>query len=225
VFVAAEPREFSRLMRYVTKLEKLRWPIWFARTGELNGRSIVMLANGPGPKLAASAAREASNRLDQVDALVSTGYCGALDSGLNVSSIVVASSVNGEPVLQPSTELNYIAGALLSRDAVACTVGEKSGLAKTGAIAVEMEAAGVEQVARDLHVPFYCVRVVTDASSEALALDFNKVRDRDGRFSRVSIVAAICRNPLRVVPELMKLRRNCQSASLALGDFIANCRF
>jgi len=225
VFVAAEAREFAGMLRHVSLVSKLSWPVQFARSAELNRRPIVMLANGPGPKLAAVEAEEAGSRLQQVDGFVSTGYCGALDNGLRPFSIVVASHVNGSPALQPATELGYTAGALLSQDAVACTVEEKSRLWKTGGIAVEMEAAGIELVARKMGVPFYCVRVVTDAASEALALDFNLVRDRNGRFSRARILAAACRRPGRIVPELMKLGRTSKSASLALGDFIANCRF
>ena len=225
MFVAAEAQEYDGFLRHLAQVEKLSWPVRFARKAEMNGRPVVMLANGPGPVLAASAAREASGRLDKLDAFVSTGYCGALDGGLHLSSIVVASTVNGNIVQQPSTNDAFMAGPVLSRDAVICTVEEKSRLRKTGAIAVEMEAAGVETLARDLGVPFYCVRVVTDAASDALALDFNKVRRRDGGFSRGRIMAAACRNPLRIVPELLKFQRNCKSASIALGDFIANCRF
>ena len=90
---------------------------------------------------------------------------------------------------------------------------------------MEMEAAGVEAVARKLQVPFYCIRVVTDAASETLALDFNRMRGEDGRFSRGRILAAALRNPRSVVPALFSLERTCKCASLALGDFIANCRF
>lgn len=225
VFIASEALEFSGLLKHAADVRKLSWPIQFARSAEMNRRPIVMLANGPGPKLAASAAEEAGARLQKVDGFVSIGYCGALDNGLRPFSIVVASHVNGRPALQPATGLDYASGALLSQDAVACTVEEKSRLRNTGAAAVEMEAAGVELVAREMGVPFYCVRVVTDAASEALALDFNQVRDRNGRFSRARILAAACRHPRRIVPELRKLHRTSRSASIALGDFIANCRF
>ena len=225
MFVAAETREFDGILRHASLIKNLSWSIQFARSAELNQRPVVLLANGPGPNLAAAAAEEGVKRLENVEGFVSTGYCGALDSKLKRLSIFVASSVNGIRVRQPATEHDCISGALLSQDAVAWTVEEKSKLKETGAIAVEMEAAGVEAVARKNGMPFYCVRVVTDAASEALALDFNKVRDRNGRFSRARIIAAASRRPLRVVPELLKLDRVSKSASLVLGDFIATCRF
>jgi nucleoside phosphorylase len=225
VFVAAESREFDGILSHVSNISKLRWPVQFAQSAELGGRSVILLANGPGPKLAAEAAEEAIRRLKCVNGFVSTGYCGALDNDLGTLDIVVASNVNGDAAVQPATQQSYAAGPMLSQDSVACTVEEKSRLRETGAIAVEMEAAGVEKVARKIGVPFYCVRVVTDAASESLALDFNRVRDADGRFSVARILAAALRRPGRVFPELFRLERTCRSASVALGDFIANCRF
>ena len=225
VFIAAETREFEGLRKHLRRTQNLHWTAQFAETGELNGRPVVLVANGPGPKLAAAAAGEAVNRLNKIDAFISTGYCGALDQTLTPFSIVVASDVNGKTALRPVTASSFTAGPVLSQDRVACTVDEKSKLRKTGAIAVEMEAAAVEQVARKSSVPFYCVRAVTDAAAEALPLDFNDLRDRDGRFSRARIIAAACRRPARLVAKLLKLDRTCKSASMALGDFIADCRF
>ena len=225
VFVAAESREFDGILSHASNISTLRWPVQFAKSAEIGGRRVILLANGPGPKLAAVAAEEAMKRLEGIDGFVSTGYCGALDNELGTLDIVVASNVNGDTALQPTTRQSYAAGPMLSQDSVACTVEEKSRLRETGAIAVEMEAAGVEKVARKIGVPFYCVRVVTDAASETLALDFNRVRDADGRFSVARILAAALRRPGRVFLELFRLERTCRSASVALGDFIANCRF
>jgi nucleoside phosphorylase len=225
VFVAAEKREFDGLLKHLQGVEKRRWDVQFTVVGELKGRPVALVANGPGPGLAAAAAEEAKKRLDKVDGFVSTGYCGALHNELRPLAIVVATEVNGNAAKQPAVELDFAGGPLLSQDRVACTAEEKSLLRETGAIAVEMEAAGVERVAREAGVPFYCVRVVTDAASEVLPLDFNRMRDAVGRFSRARILAAAARRPARVLPELMKLQRTSKGASLALGDFIANCRF
>jgi adenosylhomocysteine nucleosidase len=225
VFVAAEEREFDGVRRHLRRVEKVRWKVRFSVVGELGGRDVALVANGPGPVLAAEAAQEAKRRLEQIDGFVSTGYCGALDNKLKPLGIVVASKVNGSTVNQPVVGLDYVGGPILSQDRVACMTEEKSRLRETGAIAVEMEAAGVAQVAREADFPFYCIRVVTDAASEDLPLDFNKMRDAAGRFSMARILAAAARRPGRILPGLMKLQRTSKGASLALGDFIANCRF
>jgi len=229
VFVAAEAREFSGLLRRVEDVERPNWPVQWIRTAMLNGRRVAFVANGPGPRLAGVAAEEALKRLERVEAFVSTGFCGALDEALNVGDIFVASAVNGEPS-STVTEARppgsgVFRGSLISQDRVACTVDEKRALYQTGAAAVEMEAAAVQRVARDAAVPFYCVRVVSDTASESLALDFNRLRDVDGRFSRSRIIAAALRNPMQTFPQLMRLDRDCKRASDALGDFLAHCRF
>jgi nucleoside phosphorylase len=225
VFIAAEKREFDGVLKHLRNVVRRGWDVQLALVGELEGRAVALVANGPGPGLAAKAAEEAKRRLEKVDGFVSTGYCGALDNELKPLDIVVATEVNGGKVNRPATVLDYAAGPVLSQDRVACTAEEKLRLRETGAIAVEMEAAGVGQVAREAGIPFYCVRVVTDAASEALPLDFNRMRDAGGRFSRARILAAAARRPRRILPELLKLQRTSKSASLALGDFIANCRF
>ena len=225
VFVAAEAREFVGILRHADGVQKLAWAARWSRGGHLNGQSAIFVANGPGPALAAAAAAEALEKTGKVSGFISTGFCGALDDGLRCGDIFVANAVNGELACRPRTERPFAAGALVSQDRVACALVEKQRLRQTGAGAVEMEASGVARVARDAGIPFYCVRVVSDAAGDALPLDFNRMRNADGRFSRSRIVLAACRHPGRIFPELLRFDRTCKSAAMALGDFLADCRF
>jgi nucleoside phosphorylase len=226
--VAAEAREFSGLLRHAERVVKLDWPIDFARRIWLNGRAAVLVANGPGPKLAGQAVDVAKGR-EKLTGLVSTGFCGALDPALKLSDIFVALhllEVNVEvkvgQALPPAKP--HKTGTLLSIDRVAVTASEKSKLHKTGAAAIEMEAAAVAAKAKEYNLPFYSIRVVTDTAHENMPLDFNAMRHSSGRFSRSKIVAAAFRSPT-VFPKLIKLNKTCKNASVALGDFIADTRF
>ena len=60
---------------------------------------------------------------------------------------------------------------------------------------------------------------------EDFPIDFNRVRDSEGRFSRFKIIAQAARNPLRLVPELMALNKRANDAAGRLGDFVASCEF
>lgn len=224
VFVAAEPREFDGIVRRAESIQKLPWPVWYARQAELGGKSIVLVADGHGPKLAARAAGEARKRLNRVEGFISTGFCGGLRAGMDVCTIVSATSVNGEPVAQVRAE-GAVSGPVLSQDRVASSIEAKQRLAATGAVAVEMEAAGVLEEVRTAGVPFYCVRVVTDTATQSFALDFNAVRRADGRFSTARILLQACRHPGRLFPELVRLHQISKTASIALGEFLVNCRF
>jgi len=156
--------------------------------------------------------------------LVSTGFCGALDPALRVGDIFIAACVlpSASCVQPPASARGSVkTGALLSIDRVASTAAEKAELRKTGADAIEMEAAGVAQKAAEYNLPFYCVRVVSDAAQDDLPLDFNRMRDAEGRFSRMKILVA----GFSSFPGLLKLNKQSKAAAQALGDFLAGTRF
>ncbi|HYO83608.1 MAG TPA: hypothetical protein VES20_19555, partial [Bryobacteraceae bacterium] len=72
---------------------------------------------------------------------------------------------------------------------------------------------------------FYCIRAVSDTADDEFPIDFNAVRDESGRFVIHKILMRAIRNPLSTVPGLIRLGRNAQQASRALGDFFARCHF
>lgn len=229
-FVAAERREFLGLLANAERVIKLDWRLPFARMVWLNGRIAVLAANGPGPKLAGQAV-DVVRQHQEIEGLVSTGFCGALDHALEPCDIFVATEILQSRDRQGAFTQSLACargsvktGKLLSIDHVAITAAEKAEFRKTGADVIEMEAAGVAAKAEEYKLPFYCIRVVTDTASESLPLDFNRMRDAEGRFSRSKIIAAALLRPA-VIPELLKLNRRCTNAATALGDFIASCRF
>jgi adenosylhomocysteine nucleosidase len=221
-FIAAEGREFGGLNLHLQDRRKLAVGLQFAVQGELNGMRVVLAADGAGPKCAARAV-EAVKAIENLSGLISTGLCGALDPALVCGDIFIATGPGHN--LPTRMTKPYRTGTLISQDRVATTPLEKAALRATGAGAVEMEAAAVAAKAQEYNIPFYCIRVVGDTANEALPLDFNQMRDAEGRFSRWKIIGAALRDPLRIFPELITLQRTSKSAALALGDFLANSRF
>jgi adenosylhomocysteine nucleosidase len=158
-------------------------------------------------------------------AVISTGFCGALDPALGIGDIFVASSVQGVPVSLPDCPRPHSTGALVSIDHVAGTAAEKHKLRATGASAVEMEAAGAHARALALGLPFFCVRSVTDLAEETFANDLNRALRADGHFDTMQILrSAMCRPVVRL-PELVRLSKRCSIAARTLGEFLADCRF
>lgn len=189
---------------------------------------IRLVSNGAGAHRAAAAV-DAALADFRADAIVNMGFCGALDPALRIADIVVATTIFAEgrsfAAQSPTTAARHRAGAVCSIGHVASTAAEKSQLHASGAIAVEMEAAGVAERAHALGVPFFCVKSVTDLAGETMANDFNKVLRSDGRFDTMKILASSLRRPWVRLPELVRLRRRCVLAARCLGDFIADCRF
>ncbi len=175
-----------------------------------------------------AAFREAAARV-QPDAVVSTGFCGALDPALRVAEVFVATAIHSAggcyPAMAPRTVRRFASGVVFSADRVARGVEQKRALRLGGADAVEMEAAGVAEAAGALRVPLYCIRAVVDLAGESLAIDFNAARRSDGRISMARVIGAALRQPLALMPELAMLARRSRMAARALGDFIADCEF
>jgi nucleoside phosphorylase len=161
----------------------------------------------------------------RVDAVVSSGLCGAVSPDLRVGDIVVAAEVNGAPVGTPRCRGEYRLGRVASADRVVGTAAERRELAAHGVHAVDMESAVVLDRARALGVPFYCVRAVSDEAAEDWVLDLNAARSPGGAFRIGPVLMQAVRRPAAVVPELLRLRRNAAIAARRLGEFLANCEF
>lgn len=229
ILVASEAREFSGLLGRVRQVRKVDLSVQFSRRVEMNGQEWILAANGPGPRLARRALESAAAALGAPAAVVSTGYCGALDPGLPLYGIVSATGIEDRDrnwsCLPPAARSGSVSGTIVSLDRVIGTPAAKAQLRTNRQVAVEMEAAGVGAWASAHDLPFYCVRVVTDCANEGFPLDFNRLRDDEGRFSRMKIMALAARNPVKYVPDLVRLDRRFRIAARLLGDFLADCRF
>ena len=229
LFIAAERMEFEGGLRFV-RPTPLDWGLRFACEAELNGSTALFVAHGPGMQLAGFAADAVRQRV-KPDLVVSTGFCGALDPELNCGDILIATSVidveNGRTFAARTPERGCSSaktGALVCSNRVAVSVEDKRQLAQTGARAVEMESGAIAWRAGIWGAPFYCIRAVSDAATDTLPIDFNRMRDAAGRFNRASIVTAALMRPWTGIPGLLRLSSGCRKASTSLGEFFANCR-
>lgn len=227
LLVASDRREFRGILERAGEARPAELPVDWARRARLGGHELVLAANGVGWKRAAEAVERAC-AVFPFDAVVSTGFCGALDPGLAVAAVVVADSIAAPDRLYPAAPLAgpmpYRAGAVCSVDHVVRSADEKSRLAAGGAIAVEMEAAGAAASAMERALPFHCVRAVSDLAGETMANDFNGALRADGHFDTMLILREALRQPAVRLPELLRLRIRCARAARVLGDFFAGCR-
>ncbi len=236
LFVAAEAAELKPLAGLLTGLRKLKWPIDYAWEGIWEGRRLLLAANGAGPKLASHAveiairaAMAAELSSSKLEAVVSTGFCGALDPSLHHSQIVVATRVvspgTGEEYecAKVTASAGFVAGALLSQDCVANDALQKNQLFSTGALAVDMEAAGVAARSKRAGLPFTCIKVVSDRAEESFPFDLNAMRSREGRIVRGKIVAHALTHP-QVISTLFRLKHRTEDAANTLGNFLVGTR-
>jgi len=224
LFVAAEPRECLPFLVHWETSKPAALPVHWAREGRWKGREVLALANGAGPERARAAVLAAPAPA----AVCNIGFCGALVETLAPGDLFVASEVRGADRAWPTKPLHTpvaASGILLSTGRIAQTAREKRELARTGAAAVEMEAAGAARASEDLQVPFYCIRAVSDLSGEDFANDFNRCLMPDGRFNVPRLVWGALASPVRRFGELIRLSERTALASKNLGDFLGNCDF
>lgn len=228
LIVAADAMEFPGIAARASSVRPASLPVDWSRYAELAGNSLLLVANGMGARRAAAAV-DAGLAAFPAEAIVSLGFCGALDPSLDIADVVAADCVTGAPgrwpVRLPECARAHRTGTVVSIDHVAQTAAEKRQLHAAGAIAVEMEAASVAERAQARSLPFYCIRVVSDLAGEDMANDFNKALRSDGHLATMNLLTGIFRNPLVRLPELLRLRTRCVRAARSLGDFIADCRF
>lgn len=233
LFIASDPMEFRGVLAHATAVREAGVAANWSRSAMLRSNEVLLVANGAGPQRAAAATDAGIEAFDAA-AIVSTGFCGALSPELGIADLVSATSVETQvgrghalptwpnALRAQAIGPRHFAGAIRSVPYVARTAEEKRKLAANGAIAVEMEAAGVAARAESHGLPLYCIRAVTDLSGEDLANDFNKALRLDGQFDTILILKGSLRNPMVRLPELFRLRKRCVRAAHNLGEFFAD---
>jgi adenosylhomocysteine nucleosidase len=236
LYVASEAMELEPFAALLTGVRKLKWPIDYAFEGVWEGRRVMLAANGAGPSLAAQAVEIAIRAVtgaelssSKLDAVVSTGFCGALDPQLRECQIIVATEVldaDADTTFECGTvdaDSPFTSGRVLSQDRVANNAAEKEQLRKYGALALDMEGAGVAARASRAALPFYSIKVVCDRADESFPLDINIMRTAEGRIRRVKIGLHALTHP-KVLRPLFHWKRRSGDAAKALGDFLVGCR-
>jgi adenosylhomocysteine nucleosidase len=234
LFVASDRMEFAGMLRRASDVHPTGMALDWTRRAILGGNEALLAANGVGPSRAADAVKAAVGFFEP-DAIVSTGFCGALSPLLKIGSIVIANQIIGPmgayEALKPRIASagpqspGLTRGDIRSSAFVAQTAEQKRDLAGQGAIAVEMEAAGVAEQSSRYSIPFYCIRAVTDLAGETMANNFNNALRPDGHFATMKILREAFLDPANRLPELLRLRKRCSLAARALGDFFADNRF
>ncbi|MGI8959352.1 MAG: hypothetical protein ACR2IV_06270 [Bryobacteraceae bacterium] len=236
LYVASDAMELEPFAALLTGVRKLKWPLDYAFEGVWEGRRVMLVANGAGPRLAAQAVEIAIRAVtgaelssSKLEAVVSTGFCGALDPNLRECQIVVATELLDLDANATfdcgivDADTPFISGLLLSHDRVANYADEKQQLRDRGGLAIDMEAGGIAARAKRAGLPFYSIKVVSDRADESFPLDINSMRTPDGRIRRVKIGVHALTHP-KLLPQLLHWKRRSTVAAKALGGFLVSCR-
>jgi nucleoside phosphorylase len=223
LFLASTSLEFRGFLKHCTGVREESVRVVWARSGVLRGEPVLMLANGAGAGRAYDAIEAARDR--NAALICNLGFCGALDPALKIGEIVVANSANGEAALLPRSRSPHVTGALVCADHVVEKVSEKRELRDAGFTAVDMESAGALRRARELGIPFYAVKAVSDLASDELRCDYNRVLRDDGSIDLVKLSLQAVSRPFTCLPDLVRFGKNAMFAAERIGEFLAGCEF
>lgn len=193
----------------------------------VQGEPVVLAISGAGAENACRAAQGLVRQFP-LRGLVSVGFAGGLSESLQPGELVLAHSVTEEQsqerficdeMLLPVASGQR--GGLLSVSGVINSAEQKRRLGKHwGALAADMESAGVARAAREAGLSFGAVKSITDASNESIAIDFQRCRSDDGRLSSWKVVREGLASA-QALRDLWRLagnsRRAAGSLALALG--------
>ncbi|MCX8091351.1 MAG: hypothetical protein N3I86_10565 [Verrucomicrobiae bacterium] len=169
-------------------------------------------------RLAAERALLKTLETHTADCVFSCGFAGALDPGWSVGT--VGFTTDHDALRTALLNAGAVPMRFLSLDRVAATAAEKAALrARTGADAVEMESAALQAICRTRNIPFAVVRAISDAATENLPLDFNRVLRASGHVDFGRLLMALARRPAAVVG-LLRLHRQARRASTRLAEVL-----
>ncbi|MGH9783259.1 MAG: hypothetical protein ACRD88_03660 [Terriglobia bacterium] len=189
----------------------------------LRGEPVWLSIAGMGAEKSCRAARSLLEQ-GRVRGLISLGFAGALADSLALGEIIIADRVfdqqSGER-FDCDSELFPVEGvrrgSLLSAAEVIASAAEKRRLAREwGAVAADMESAGVARAAAQAGVPFCAIKAITDTSAQSISIDFTRCRSEHNGLSVRKVLREALRSP-RGMRDVWMLARGARVAARSLA--------
>ena len=131
--------------------------------------------------------------------IITSGFAGGLNPELRIHELLFEKS-GTHPLFDELANLPFREGRFCCHDRIAVTAEEKRLLwQSSGCDAVEMESAGIHEIARLREIPCLTLRAISDAGHESLPLDFNRLLNSRMKVNLAKLCGAFCRNPGRLL--------------------------
>ncbi|HLJ86328.1 MAG TPA: hypothetical protein VKZ53_05865 [Candidatus Angelobacter sp.] len=191
-------------------------------TNRAPGEKLVAVVSGMGCELARLAAKAAVGSY-KPRVLASVGLAGALMPSLKVGNVitpnVIINGATGEQYRCAFGQGVVVGGGIIVSAGDVAGLEAKQALVKRfHALAVDMEAAGVAEVADQEQIFFRCVKVISDEAGFAMPPMGDFVNDR-GEFQTGRFLGWAGVRPA-VWPTVLELGRNSRRAVRALCDWL-----
>lgn len=228
--IAAMPQESNALSSRLKEWKRIGLAAFGARQFELSGQKCILVTSGMGVQHAS----EATRKLIETYAprlLISFGIAGAVDTDLEIGDVVAVESVCRleEDITSPLLPLNHwpdsalkAASQVLTRRGVRLITGTavttggshvfENQLRGIKHPVLEMETAGIAQVAAEKGIPLFALRAISDGPCAPLPFDPGEMMDKKANLRLGRIMMALVQKP-RIILQLRDLMRNNRIAA------------
>ena len=222
-----------RQLRHVSKRRLETFTVWQGRADTVE---VWLIKTGMGMQRAAEAARAVVDS-GQFDLFVSTGCAGALAPELRPGDLVLATTVidratdhryesdattraDWQTVANRAALHAALAPELCATEILASVADKRAAAAETGAVAVDMEGAGIAACATDSGIPFALVRAILDTAADDVEASFAFINPATGDIKPLAVAARLARHP-GTVTRLLTMQRQMKAADASLTRFFA----
>jgi adenosylhomocysteine nucleosidase len=181
--------------------------------------SVKILLTGIGRCNAERSIRRALNE-QTPSAVLTCGFAGALNPAFQIGDVLFSAD-DGSALAGTLEAAGAKAATFYCADCIVTSADDKRRCREeSGADAVEMESAIIRKVCSERGIATATVRSISDAATEDLPVDFNKLLTPDQRLDFVKLAVMLLRSP-RSVAGLLRLQKNSAVAARNLAAVLA----
>jgi adenosylhomocysteine nucleosidase len=228
-FIFALNAESGALTDLLESSTYAKCPTFVERAGLLDGRPVVVAEVGVGAEAAARGTADCL-ALHKPKWVVSAGFAGGLAEGLNKGHILMADELvdpsgnvleTGLKIDRSSLSPSLHVGRLLTVDHLIREPDEKRSLAQQhNAVACDMESFAVAEVCRQVGVPFFSVRVISDTVDDRLPIEIEKLLTEKSLAGRLGTAAGAILNRFSAIGDMWRLYEDALKCSKRLANFL-----
>jgi adenosylhomocysteine nucleosidase len=235
--IAAMNQESDALLRRVKGAKRIGVGPFRGSAFDAYGQTCVLVTSGMGMRRAREAAR-CLVEAKEPHLLISFGIAGAVETDLAIGDVVAAGSVcllvGGIPDLfqplaaWPEASTQAMIRVLAGRDAhlfegtAVTTAGSQLVQGRSVKMThpvLEMETAGIAQVAAENHLPLLSIRAISDGPGVPIPINLDEMMDKDANLKVGKLLKAVIRHPGILVQSrqlLVNTQRAADNAAEAL---------
>ena len=228
--MAAMTQESDAFLRRIKGWKRIKMGSLDAKCFGLQGQTYILVTSGMGVRRASEAARTLVE-MGAVRWLISFGIAGAVKADLQIGDVITPEAVcrleQGVPgpllpitswpeaALGAATQVLSKRGAHLFSGTAVTTGGSQVNeeqLEGVNCPILEMETAGIAQVAASKGIPLLSLRAISDGPCAPIPFDLGEMMDEDANLQAGRLLKAIVRHP-SVLLQSRRLMRNTSIAA------------